>query len=144
MHKFKIISTIALLALAACAQTNALQSDDVGTYVALDGNNRPTKRFYRMRQCDNGWVMDSKHSQSTWCDINCHNSIAFRKANKKELERFLSADWRAKNTTTCVRGENYAFCRYHPKAKPKKTAHLMLLLFTNGAIIRPLQRVDIP
>lgn len=144
MRKHTIISTIALLALAACAHTSALHSDDAGTYVALDDNHRPTQSFYRMLQCDNAWVMDSKLPHTNWRNVNCNNGTPYQKASKQELVRYFSATWRAKNTTTCVRSQAYAFCSYHPKGKPTKSAHLMLLLFTNGAFIRPLQRINAP
>lgn len=139
-----IVSIMALSSLAACAQTSALSNHDAGTYVALDSNHRPTQAFYRMQRCDHGWVMDSKLPHINWRNVNCNNGVSYQESTKEEMAFYFSDAWRSKNTATCVRSRSYAFCRYHPKGKPAKTAHVMLLLFTNGAIIRPLQRVHAP
>lgn len=136
-----ILSLITYAALPAYA----LDRQDVGDYVLLNQQERPTPSKMRFTLQENGqWVMDGKQGDGAWQPV-CRGTGTCRlvAASANEVAQWkavLPQHWQAHHFS-CIRNVAFAFCRVTDKDNANRRAYWWFALINNQIHALPVKRI---
>ena len=123
----------------------ALSRQDVGDYVLLDQQERPTPLKMRFILQNNGqWVMQGKNGDGHWQSV-CQGEGKCRLVTASPAEVMpwkaaLPQHWH-KHTFSCVYNIAFAFCRLTDKNDVNRHAYWWFALLNNQIHALPVNRI---
>ena len=135
-----LVLMAAWVCLCACCAAE-LSEADAGTYVILDRARNPIDMFFRLSRRGDQWVAEGKKPGGPWASISCDAGCEYRPSTPAEMERYFSAEQRARLDFACIQNMAQAFCRYVTKENPGKGGHVIVALVTGQPVPVLVRRV---